>query len=74
MMKKRVVYKETRYLTRTQTPILVIADDLIEAVVGKTVNIDGSMFRVGMVTDEIVTTKYGVEIYRVIKMVEKKYF
>ena len=74
MMEKRVVYKETRYLTRTQTPILVIADDLIEAVVGKTVNIDGSMFRVGMVTDEIVTTKYGVEIYRVIKMVEKKYF
>jgi hypothetical protein len=71
MMKKRVVYKETRYLTRTQTPILVIADDLIEAVVGKTVNIDGSMFRVGMVTDEIVTTKYGVEIYRIIKMVEE---
>lgn len=70
MMEKRVVYKETRYLTRTQTPILVIADDLIEAVVGKTVNIDGSMFRVGMVTDEIVTTKYGVEIYRIIKMVE----
>ena len=71
MMEKRVVYKETRYLTRTQTPILVIADDLIEAVVGKTVKIDGSMFRVGMVTDEIVTTKYGVEIYRIIKMVEE---
>ena len=49
----------------------MIADDLIEAVVGKTVNIDGSMFRVGMVTDEIVTTKYGVEIYRIIKMVEE---
>ena len=74
MMEKRVVYMETRYLARTQTPILVIADDLIEAVVDKTVSIDGSMFRVAMVTDEIVTTKYGVEIYRVIKMVEKKYF
>lgn len=73
-MEKRLVYKETRYMTKTQTPILTVADDLIDVVIDKTVSIDGELYRVVMVTDEFKTTKYGVELYRTVKMVEKKYY
>jgi hypothetical protein len=67
-----IVYKQTKYIAKQV--LLTVRDELINCYVDSTVEINGELYRVAMITDKFLKTKYGVELTREIKLVEKKYY